>query len=99
MNNPAIGYNVYVYMELRNGSDHEVITCYLELYEEGEVEHINGVWPSFSDFHSSWLCRKNGHTWHQCTCVPTTISTGHTTAYSTFHREPVYAPGLGGRNH
>ena len=25
-----------------NGSDHEVIACYLELYEEGEVEHING---------------------------------------------------------
>jgi len=26
-----------------NGSDHEVVACYLELYEEGEVEHINGV--------------------------------------------------------
>ena len=30
-----------------NGSDHEVVVCYLELYEEGEVEHINGVWPVF----------------------------------------------------
>ena len=24
-----------------------MIACYLELYEEGEVEHINGVRPSF----------------------------------------------------
>ena len=23
-----------------------MIACYLELYEEGEVEHINGVWPN-----------------------------------------------------
>ena len=29
--------------ELPNGSDHAVIACYLGLYEEGEVEHINGV--------------------------------------------------------
>ena len=21
------------------------VACYLELYEEGEVEHINNVWP------------------------------------------------------
>ena len=28
-----------------NGSDHEVVASYLELYEEGEVEHINGIWP------------------------------------------------------
>ena len=27
-----------------NGSDHEMVASYLELYEEGEVEHINGVW-------------------------------------------------------
>ena len=38
-----------------NGSDHGVVASYLELYEEGEVEHINGVWPvsylnSFSQF-------------------------------------------------
>ena len=32
---------------LPNGSDHAVITCYLGLYEEGEVEHINGVRPGF----------------------------------------------------
>ena len=25
-----------------NGSDYAMIACYLELYEEGEVEHING---------------------------------------------------------
>jgi len=25
------------------GSDHAMIAYYLELYEEGEVEHINGV--------------------------------------------------------
>ena len=30
-----------------NGSDQEVVACYLELYEEGEVEHINNVWPVF----------------------------------------------------
>ena len=24
-----------------NGSDHKVITCYLELHERGEDEHIN----------------------------------------------------------
>ena len=23
-----------------------MIACYLELYEEGKVEHINGVWPN-----------------------------------------------------
>ena len=23
-----------------------MIACYLELYEEGEVEHINDVWPN-----------------------------------------------------
>ena len=26
-----------------NGSNHKVVVCYLELYEEGEVKHINGV--------------------------------------------------------
>ena len=30
-----------------NGSDHAVIACYLGLYEEGEVEYINGVRPGF----------------------------------------------------
>ena len=24
-----------------------MVECYSGLYEEGEVEHINGVWPSF----------------------------------------------------
>ena len=24
-----------------------MVQCYSELYEEGEVEHINGIWPSF----------------------------------------------------
>ena len=27
--------------------DHAVFASYSELYEEGEVEHINGVWPVF----------------------------------------------------
>ena len=35
---------------LPNGSDHAVIACYLGLYEEGEVEHINGVRPSFLEY-------------------------------------------------
>ena len=26
---------------------HVVVASYSELYEEGEVEHINGVWPVF----------------------------------------------------
>ena len=33
--------------EFINGSDHGVVASYLELYEEGKVEHINGVWPVF----------------------------------------------------
>ena len=36
--------------QLPNGSDHAVIACYLGLYEEGEVEHINGVRPSFLEY-------------------------------------------------
>ena len=28
-----------------NSSDLEVVMCYLKLYEDGEVEHINGIWP------------------------------------------------------
>ena len=24
-----------------------MVACYSELYEEGEVDHINGVWPAF----------------------------------------------------
>ena len=36
-----------------NGSDHEVVASYLELYEEGEVEHIVAVqrenWPNTID--------------------------------------------------
>ena len=31
----------------QNGSDHEVVASYSGLYEEGEVEHINCVWPVF----------------------------------------------------
>ena len=30
------------FKQFPNGSDHAVIVCYLGLYEEGEVEHING---------------------------------------------------------
>jgi len=30
-----------------NDSDHKVVACYLEFYEEGEVYHINNVWPVF----------------------------------------------------
>lgn len=28
-------------------SDHTVVACYLELYEKGEVEYVDGVRPSF----------------------------------------------------
>ena len=36
-----------------NSPDHKVIACYLKLYKEGEVEHINGIWPSFLYFTAS----------------------------------------------
>ena len=29
-------------IQFKNGSDHAVVASYSELYEEGEVEHING---------------------------------------------------------
>ena len=45
-----------------NGSDHAMIACYLKLYEEGEIKHINGVWPSFPN---STATKKLGYTWHQ----------------------------------
>ena len=36
-----------------------VATSYTSLYEEGEVEHINGVWPVFllktAKFEAHWL--------------------------------------------
>jgi len=28
-------------------ADYGVVAHYLELYEEGEVEHISSVWPAF----------------------------------------------------
>lgn len=31
-----------------NGLDHRMVIDYLELYEEGSVSLINGVWPVFS---------------------------------------------------
>ena len=34
-----------------------MIACYLELYEEGEVEHINGVW--LNSKHSQLVGSKN----------------------------------------
>ena len=29
-----------------------MIACYLELYEEGKVKHINGVWPKSKQLYS-----------------------------------------------
>ena len=43
----ALILQIHPAIHLPNGSDHAVIACYLGLYEEGEVEHINGVRPSF----------------------------------------------------
>ena len=34
-------------MQFINGSDHGVVARYFELYEDGQVKHINGVWPVF----------------------------------------------------
>lgn len=36
-----------------NGSEDAVVACYLELYEEGEVEHINSVRSSFLEIIAS----------------------------------------------
>lgn len=36
-------------IQFKNGSDYAVVACYLELYEEGEVKHING--PSHAPSH------------------------------------------------
>ena len=36
-----------IFVRILNGSDYEVVAYYSRLYEEGEVEHINGVWPAF----------------------------------------------------
>ena len=40
----------------KNGSDHAVVASYSELYEEGEVEHINGPShpPIITKF--GWYC-------------------------------------------
>ena len=53
---------IHIYaLQFPNGSDHGVIACYLGLYEEGEVEHINGVWSSSLDL------QLVGHTYKQDT--------------------------------
>ena len=47
-----------------------MIACYLGLYEEGEVEHINGVWSSFLDFIASFVENKQSMSHVQpCACV------------------------------
>jgi len=79
-------------------SDHAMITCYLELYEEGLVSHINGVWLNskhlkligrlFYIMHTgNWLrmCKK---------CPINTHPHGHT---STFWKQTIN--GKGGRDH
>ena len=48
-----------LHTQFPNGSDHVVIACYLGLYEEGEVEHINGVRPSSLEITASWLLNRN----------------------------------------
>ena len=37
----------FLLYKFKNGSAHTVVERYSELYEEGEVKHINGVWPVF----------------------------------------------------
>ena len=39
----AIETIFYNCSDVVHGSDHKVVACYIELYEEGEVKHINGV--------------------------------------------------------
>ena len=41
----AFMWKLKLHLYFINGSDHEVVACYLELYDEGEVEHIKGTWP------------------------------------------------------
>ena len=38
-----VSNSISIIEKLPNGSDQAVIACYLGLYEDGEVEHINGV--------------------------------------------------------
>ena len=39
-----------------------MIARYLGLYEEGEVEHINGVWPGFLyRITASWSSNRTGY--------------------------------------
>ena len=53
-----------------NCSDLKVIVCYLGLYEEGKVEHINNVWSSFLDFTASFVENKQNMSHVQpYTCV------------------------------
>jgi len=46
-----------------------VIACYLGLYEEGEVEHINGVWSSSLEL--ELVCRQNIKIRSTCTSAHT----------------------------
>jgi len=54
-----------------------VIACYLELYEECEVNHINGVWPQFQ-FNS--LIVGSNHT-HLYTHVQTILKNSSTQSH------------------
>ena len=42
-------------MQFPNGSDHTMIACYLELYEEDEVEHISGLTHAPTPYHQTML--------------------------------------------
>ena len=48
---------------IRNGSDHKVIACYLELYEEGEVEYINGPSHPYPCHMTHYQKAKGGIVW------------------------------------
>ena len=44
-----------------NGSDHAMITCYFELYEEDEIENVNDVWPNSKHLQLVGLYACNAH--------------------------------------
>jgi len=81
-------------MYFPNGSDHAMIACYLELYEEGKVSHINGVWPISKHYcllvvQFFEVRTVNSLRMHR-NCPINTLPQGHT---STFERKQAWVGG------
>jgi len=71
-----------------------MIACYLELYGEGEVKHINGVWPNLKIYSLLVYIMHTGNGMHMCKIHPINTQTrAHT---STFDSEPILWEWVGG---